>query len=299
VLGALVGLGAAMVVVPTSGATGAHRRSTAMADSSTAHIYWSEPENGYFYTGIGINTIWRAGVTGTNVDRSFVNAPQYPGPVAVSGSYLYWGDQMATAIGRVKLDGTGVNQNFIDAAASALAVTGHYIFWISGTSPGELWRASLDGSHIRLLAKLSDGGYFGGIAVDSSHVYWSNRDQGAIGRAALDGTHLDRHFITGLKEPNGLAVSGTTLFWASTNPNTKSSSIGRANLNGTSVTQNFITGAAYPFGVAAGGNHLYWTNFDTGMIGRANLDGTHVHQRFINAKVPNRYADPFYLAVGP
>jgi hypothetical protein len=44
------------------------------------------------------------------------------------------------------------------------------------------------------------------VAVDSGHVYWTNFETGAIGRAGLDGTAPDQSFITGAAGPVGVAV---------------------------------------------------------------------------------------------
>jgi virginiamycin B lyase len=124
------------------------------------------------------------------------------------------------------------------------------------------------------------------VAVDSSHVYWSNQAH-AIGRANLDGTGVDQSFITGRKIiPLGVAVNANHVYWAngsvgSGGPSRPLSTIGRANLDGTGVTHRFIRGATYPFGVAVDANHVYWADFLTGTIGRANLDGTGVNRSFI------------------
>ena len=271
------------------------------SSSPDTHLYWSEPETSRGPSGTGIDTIWRAGLNGSGIDRNFVSGLSIPGAVAVAGTHVYWSDDEAGTIGRATLDGTHVQQDLIHRTTDALAVTRRYIYFVttSNFSSGQLWRANLDGSQAHELFAVGHGGYFGGLAVSGAHVYWSNRDRGTIGRANVDGTQVQRHFITGLKDPNGLAASRTKLFWASTEPGTRSSAIGRANLDGSHINPRFIAGASYPFGVAVGAGHLYWTNYAPSTIGRADLDGTHVQQSFINASAYYNTAAPEYIAVGP
>lgn len=52
------------------------------------------------------------------------------------------------------------------------------------------------------------------VAVDASHVYWSQPDRGAIGRANLDGSGVEYDFLSGLENPCGVAVDGTSIYWA-------------------------------------------------------------------------------------
>lgn len=50
------------------------------------------------------------------------------------------------------------------------------------------------------------------LAVDASHVYWTNGDTGTIGRANLDGTGVDRRLIAGAPVPGGVAVDALRSF---------------------------------------------------------------------------------------
>jgi hypothetical protein len=49
--------------------------------------------------------------------------------------------------------------------------------------------------------------------VSGNHVYWSDFGPGGsgstIGRARLNGTRADRHFITGADTPTGIAIAVT------------------------------------------------------------------------------------------
>ena len=127
-------------------------------------------------------------------------------------------------------------------------------------------------------------------------VYWAREDN-KIGRADLDGTGVDKRFITmGVGGyPTGMAVDPEHVYW--TYPGT--GTIGRANLDGTGVDPRFITGADSPWGVAVNAGHVYWTNGFSeadgqlvSSIGRANLDGTGIDNRFVTVPGPP-CTDPF------
>ncbi len=117
-----------------------------------------------------------------------------------------------------------------------------------------------------------------GLAVDATHLYYDvATNEGSIGRADLDGSNADNHFVDGLGFPSGLAVTGSHIYWADRTGDV----VGRANLDGDAVERDFIKQADYPCGVAVDGSHVYWSNLDGGTIGRANLDGSEVEQGFI------------------
>jgi hypothetical protein len=46
------------------------------------------------------------------------------------------------------------------------------------------------------------------MAVDGSHLYWTDSEAGKIGRANLDGSGVTPSFIAGADAPAGLAVDG-------------------------------------------------------------------------------------------
>jgi hypothetical protein len=112
----------------------------------------------------------------------------------------------------------------------------------------------------------------------SAFIYWANGgdDGTTIGRANNDGSLANPNFITGQKEPCGVAVDSQHIYWA----NQVGSSIGRANLDGSGVNPNFITtDVLLACGVAVDGTHIWWANqatspSQTGQIARANLNGS-------------------------
>src|SRR5262249_50928878 len=77
-----------------------------------------------------------------------------------------------------------------------------------------------------------------GVAVDDSHVYWSegNGSFTDVGRANLDGTGIQRNFITGVYA-YGIAVTPQYVFWGSV---LADHSVGRANIDGTGPNEFFL-----------------------------------------------------------
>jgi sugar lactone lactonase YvrE len=205
------------------------------------HLYW-----------MGSTAIARANLDGSGLQQSFIAIAGGGGSgygVAVDAGHVYWANQSTNAIGRANLDGTGVNQSFITGANSPqmVAVANGYIYW-ANYNDGTIGRARVDGSGVN--ESFVTTGSFGveGVAVDSSHIYWTVlAGPGNIGRANINGTGVDASFITGANYPDGIAEDGGHLYWAnSVTPGT----IGRANLDGTGVKESFITGTTTALGIA-------------------------------------------------
>jgi len=169
-----------------------------------------------------------------------------------------------------------------------LRSTRHYVYWANTYSGAQciIGRANLDGSGaIQNFIEMSGFSFPAGIAVDGTYLYLNDSYNNAITRATLDGTSVNRYFITGaggIYANNGMvgvAVDPNYIYW----DNVSSNTIGRANLNGTGVNQSFITlgGATGLQYLTVDGTYIYWSNINTSSIGRAKLDGTGVNQNFI------------------
>jgi hypothetical protein len=208
-------------------------------------------------------------------------------------AFIYWAG--IDSIGRANLDGTGVDQNFIlTVDPRDIAVDGEHIYWTTASGIG---RAKLDGTDIEpsFIPWSPGDAPLGSLAVDAGHLYWSYYSclsaaqcTGAIARANLDGTGVDRTFIDAV-QAKGLAVDTNFVYWTDlyTELGLIPDTIGRANLDGTGVETNLLTPpstspTARLSALAADSSHIYWTR-GYHPIGRANLDGTGVVQSFISA----------------
>jgi virginiamycin B lyase len=147
------------------------------------------------------------------------------------------------------------------------------LYWSSG---GGLARSNMDGSLFdgQFVPASQSGPFFSyagceGVAVDASHVYWSEPGRGTIARADLNGSGADYNFISGLENPCGMALDGTSVYWAEEAGGT----IGRAALDGNEVDRHFVGGIVNPCGVAVGGGYLYWTSDTDFSLYRMPLSG--------------------------
>jgi sugar lactone lactonase YvrE len=270
------------------------------------HIYWTNPETSRGSGGPGIDTVGRAELNGTSVEKSFIADVAIPGAIALDSHHIYWTNTETGAIGRADLDGTHVDQSFISdgGAIGALAVDARHIYWASGgsvSSPAAIARANIDGTGIDPgFLSIGPGSFIAGLAVNRHHIYWTNRDEGTIGQADLSGSHIKRELISSAKDPTGLVLDSRHLYWANDPTGGASAAIGRSRLDGAQVHETFITGVSEPFGVAVDSRHIYWANYGSQTIGRAGLNGSHPDQSFIvaGATEPAGESSPMGVAVG-
>jgi hypothetical protein len=286
--------------------------------ASIALACWCSPARAYIFFNPPGRDLQSAALDGSNVH----NVNEYstrlqPDSLASDAAHLYLGynepgDISPNNINRVNPDGTGYMANFVHvslpacdhdtsamAGEDAIAVDGSHIYW-ADTFAGTIGRANLaDGSSPNAQFIVASGGACSvlrstgprGLAVDSSHIYWTNPDLGAIGRANLDGSAPTQTFITGAQQPWAVAVSGPNVYWDNTTDAKGPTTIGHAQLDAAgalipgSVNQSFITGLTgtgfTPNELAAQGGYLYFDNGD-GWIGKATSDGTNVvHHLFL------------------
>ena len=136
-----------------------------------AHIYWADD-----YQLRGIN---RANLDGSGVEHGFISV-RGPGALAVDGQHVYWTNSdfgaaafgrppnLASAIGRANLDGSGVDPRFITGAIelTGVAVDAAHVYWFNGADA--IGRANLDGSGVDQSFIADVGGYGGDLAVNFS-----------------------------------------------------------------------------------------------------------------------------------
>lgn len=191
-----------------------------------------------------------------------------------------------TLSGVVAVAATVLTLAACEAASGAPVASVSHIYWTNAATsrgpegPGidTVARADLNGGNVNTdLVKV--GEFPEAIAVDAKHIYWVNEEQGAIGRANLDGSHINYEFIRAIG--NALLVHGNYIYWI------QAMRIGRARIDGTNVTPNFVkinpaTRFFEVFGLATDGKHLYWSDQESGgAIGRVDLNGKNVRKRFM------------------
>ena len=193
---------------------------------SSSYIYWTDPAGG---AGASAGTIGRADIDGKGVERSFVTGVSFPGKLALGNGRLYWdsgalfdgpdNQHIGFALGDVELGGSGLDQTLVPEAYGGPAVNGSHIFWANYIPVGEpqlgyntIGEANLNGSDVNesfiaLGGDQLDNGA-SDVAVDSQYVYWTYSffETGWIGRASIDGSGVEQHFITGIT-PGSIAVN--------------------------------------------------------------------------------------------
>lgn len=195
---------------------------------------------------------------------------------AVAPAAVYWGEN--GSIGAANFDGTSPNPDYFkppfpsDSAGPhcGLAASDSYLYWVGGFGIG---RVNLDGpaAPATVSPHLEQPC---GVAINATHLYWAERQVGAIGRANLDGSAPNTALVTGLDRPCGVAVDGSYLYWID------GRGIGRARLDGSEPERELITSTG-PGGcaLALDSQYLYWGS--RGAIGRIGLDGLHNEPDFI------------------
>ena len=166
------------------------------------------------------------------------------------------------------------------------ASSGAFVFWASNNSANPIGRANLDGSGPNQNFLPGEPYFAPAVAVDSSHVYWTNGSQ-QIDRANLDGSDVISNFVPGAGAVRGLTVAGSFIYWSSGN------CVGRATINGTEVDDCFTGDGEGTNQVAVGGNRIYWTNRNFGYISSSNMQGEDLDEEFYEVESGNG------LAAGP
>jgi hypothetical protein len=187
-------------------------------------------------------------------------------PLAFAASahaYVYWGDYQGGTIGRANLDGTAVDDSFIQTGGkpNAVAVTSSYIYWANETG-GTIGRAKIDGTAIEpnFLTGINEP-Y--GLAVNSSSIFWASLGADEIGRANLDGTGKKLNFIAGVQTPCSIALDSGHVYWGSAG---LTSYVGRASLTGSSSEPEWVNLSTYtPCGLATNSANVFVA--DTGFFG--------------------------------
>jgi hypothetical protein len=214
------------------------------------HIYWTNVF-GCPRTGACEGTIGVATLKGTHVSESLIHAFQ-PEGLAIAGKYIYWSNQGSNTIGRAKLNGTSVNDDFIAGASGpdGVVINQQSIYWANAFS-NTIGRANLEGTSVNQ-SFITGASMPEGMATEGQYLYWANHNGRSIGRATVEGAAVNESFIANAGAlPNRVAVAGEYIYWTSyLEPYPSAGTIGRAKLDGSNVTDDFIESLDSPCGVA-------------------------------------------------
>jgi hypothetical protein len=139
------------------------------------YVYWTHGTTTDDVAGIGRAPTGGGAVAPLFID--FGNSSEFttPAGIDVGNGFIYWANAYPTyTIGRAAVDGTGVDQRFID-------------------------HPSLDNPF--------------GLDVTDTHVYWTNRGERDISRWLLDGAELTDPFLPDVGPVPDLAVHKRHIYW--------------------------------------------------------------------------------------
>jgi virginiamycin B lyase len=172
---------------------------------NSTYIYWVGDVGTY---------IGRANLDGTDVNPEFIEVGTRVCGLAVTKSDIYWANYDDGEIGRANIDGSDPNSDAIDVGSVVgIAIEGDYVYFTSngGTTIG---RVKLNGSDLDTNFITGLNGEQAFLAADSQYIFWANADVSGgysgttIGRANIDGSDVNQSFITGAHGPFGIAVTG-------------------------------------------------------------------------------------------
>jgi virginiamycin B lyase len=224
-----------------------------------------------------------ASSTGVTSNQSFATGGLSHG-LATDGLFIYYGNRFRATeivpiesyIGRVRVDGSENlpkwrrihgGSNLIEPIR-AIALHGEVIYF---TNESYVSIFSVPASGVGEVSTLATPtGGVNQLAVEGTHIYWTNRSAKAIGRCTLAGGTVEHEFVktTTAGFPQGIAADAGHLYWSTE----EGGKLGRSTLAGGTVEQEWLLGAGTPVGLAVDASNIYWANLE-GAIGRATITG--------------------------
>lgn len=170
------------------------------------HVWWTgEPDD-----------LWRAPVDGLpqGMEPDLLSANTLPNGLAVDAKNLYWVNRLDGGIKRADHAFGGEMVLATGDVPWDVAVDESFVYWTeqgSGEGAGAVRRASkLDGTGAVLLAADVTGPR--GMAIDATHVYWANKEDGTIKAVPLAGGPVTV-LAAGQLQPANVAVDADFVYW--------------------------------------------------------------------------------------
>jgi hypothetical protein len=194
-----------------------------------------------------------------------------PQGIAVDGASVYWsvfsdchGTASSGEIRKIPIGGGSVTpvasgQDF----PGPVARDASYVYWANGgiISPGVNYALKNGAQPFRTLHGFPPGA--GGLAVDANNVYVTVSFM-SINRVERIPFTNSSEIAIGNGAPGGLAIDGTSVYWADGGNN----AIHKASISAadTSTATDVATNQSAPWGVAVDASGIYWTNSGNGTV---------------------------------
>ncbi len=192
----------------------------------------------YVLWGTGGHKLIRRCAKDGSGDVKLPGGEQYFAPtldVEPQGVYVYWIEYNGPHLNATRIDGQGTRRTVAHAPVpdggavfGRLAVDDRNAYWAMA-NPASVWHAPLGGDDVAAspLAIAADAGVSAregaanpyGVAVDRTHVYWSDQGNGTIKRRALD--RLDEDLLADVlaheEGPKDIALDEENIYWLTGN----------------------------------------------------------------------------------
>lgn len=190
------------------------------------------------------------------MNASLISGLDHPSAIAVVGNLIFVANDSAQTIGLYTTSGATVNASLITGLASPFGVavfgTSVYVvnrgFGVNSNFMGWVSQYTLSGQLVS--ERLIDNLFFPTgivISADGTTLFVSETLGARVGAYnALTGAAINSSLIFGLDLPEGLALSGTTLYVAVNEANT----VGAYTTSGATINASLITGLDSPFALA-------------------------------------------------
>jgi hypothetical protein len=186
-------------------------------------------------------SIKRMTLTGTGLTTLNSNSAIYN--CTTDGNYIYYGYENTQSIGRMNMDGSNANDNWVTFTNSGLNSG-----WLT-VSNGSIYFGGGNNATSKVLAKVSTAGgavsviytdacAISGISADATNVYLSHYGCGNVVKLGTDGTVVTTTFITGLSSGNtwGSQIWNGFLYVLD------GGNIAKVKLDGTGYLPTYLTG---------------------------------------------------------
>jgi hypothetical protein len=183
---------------------------------------------------------------------SIADGQSYPGPIAVDGSYVYWGTN--DGVNRVPIGG-GDAQSLSPDTASRLALNATTLFW-----GADFLESVPKGGGDASILEFGQGGTFG-LALDATNIYWSAELPGGTLNALPIAGGTMTTLASNLGLPGGIAMDASNVYFVA-EPVPGPCTINAVPIGGGPVT-TLATGQVTANDLVLDSGVLYWTNTAT------------------------------------
>lgn len=195
----------------------------------------------------------------------FASGPDLTGPqqVVADATHVYWAQTHGWRVLRRSKTGGAVEPLADGGFSGELAIDNQAVYFTAFDPINEVRRVAKDTGAETVVASAQGGAR--GIAVDSTHVYWTNPDEDQVARRAKTGGAIE--LIAQAQDgARGVAVDDTYVYWT----NYASGEVMRRGKTGGPV-QTLAEGQAGALLIAVNSTHVYWTNLDGDRVMRIPL----------------------------